>query len=151
VGKLTGLLPSAADSETVSELFLKGTEPESSSADCFTMIDGKPVLALPPEFAAWCQGPWNYLDAVPAPDTALAITTPRQNATYEISDVLPATQQMIEFAASAEQGVRWFVNGRQIEPQADGRVMWRLQPGQWQVTAIAGAQQAGASFMVETP
>ena len=151
IGRLTGLLPSDADSETVSELFLKGTEPQAGSADWFTMLDGKARLVLPAEFAAWCRGPWNYLDAITAPDGTLAITSPRQNATFEISGALPPAQQMIEFAASTEQEVGWFVNGKKIEPQADGRIMWRLQPGEWQVTAIAGGQQAGATFTVETP
>lgn len=151
VGKLTGLLPSAADSETVSELFLKGTEPKTGSADSFAMVDGKQVMVLPSEFAGWCHGPWNYLDAITAPDGTLAITSPRQNASFEISSALPASQQMIEFAASLEAGVEWFVNGEKIAPQADGRVMWRLQPGQWQVTAIAGAQHIATSFTVDPP
>jgi membrane carboxypeptidase/penicillin-binding protein PbpC len=149
VSKLTGLLPSGADEPTVNELFLKGTGPTTSDADWFTPVDGKKLLVLPGEFAGWCRSSQNYLDAITAPDGSLAITNPKADTKFEISDALPPAQQMIELSASLERGVEWFVNGTKIPPQADGRVMWQLQPGEWKVTAIVAGQTASASFIVE--
>lgn len=149
IGRLTGLLPSEADGETLDELFLKGTEPAENSAGSFLTIAGKRHPVLPREFASWCRGPDNDLDAITAPDAALEITNPKPDAKFEISPALPPAQQMIELAASTGAGVEWFVNGNKIAPQSDGRVLWQLQPGEWRVTAVAAGQRASASFVVE--
>jgi penicillin-binding protein 1C len=146
--KLTGLLASADSDETAGEFFLKGTEPVEDSPASFQILSGKKRLVLPREFAAWCASPQNYLGATTAPDAALAITNPKPDAKFEITPSLPPTQQMIEFAASAGAGVNWFVNGKKIAAQADGRVLWQLQPGEWRVTAVAAGQSASASFIV---
>ena len=102
------------------------------------------------DFAEWCNSPQNYLDAITAPGEKLAITNPRADATYEINPALPPHQQMIEFSSSLTGGVEWFVNGQKIAPQPDGRALWQLQPGKWEVTAVAATQTASADFAVES-
>ena len=149
VGKLTGLLPSDPGEATVSELFLRGTEPAMTDADAFQVIDGRKHPVLPQEFAAWCRSPHNYLDAIAVSQATPAITSPKPGAKFEISTALPPSQQMLELAASVERGVEWFVNGKKVSPQTDGRFLWQLQPGEWQVTAVAAGQSTSSSFIVE--
>jgi penicillin-binding protein 1C len=149
VGKLTGLLPSTAVEERVSESFLRGTEPQGNSTSWFKTIAGRKRLVLPDEFAEWCRSPQNYLDAITAPDEKLVITNPKAEVKYEISPALPEAQQMIELAATKSEGVEWFVNGRKIVPQLDGRVLWQLQPGEWTLEASDGGTRVASRFSVE--
>ena len=149
--KLTGLLPSSQSGETISELFLKGTEPAGDSSSWFIEAGGKTRLLLPAEYAAWCHSPFNWLDAVPASNAKLAINNPKPNATYQVDDTLPRSQQMVEFVSNAEAGVPvdWFVNGQKLSPGRDGRVFWRLSSGHWQVKAASMSQEAVSTFDVE--
>lgn len=140
----TGMLPSTFSGATRDELFLRGTEPQTSGASFFTS-NGKPLL--PAQYAAWCTSADNIRAAQVRP--ALAITNPRGNARYEIDPALPPSQQMIELTASVGDNVRWFVGETEQSPQRDGRYRWPLTAGMWNVRAVGSAGQAETSFTVE--
>ena len=141
---VTGLLPSAQSKQTVSELFLRGTEP-TEKADSWFANDGK--LLLPREYTAWCVTADNNNGA--RVRAAPRITSPRANARYEIDSVVPRAQQMIELSANVGENVRWFVNGAPQTQQADGRFFWALSPGSWTVSAIGAAGTAEEKISVE--
>jgi penicillin-binding protein 1C len=140
----TGLLPSRFSTSRVSELFLKGTEPKEDSVNWFD-ADGK--LLLPAEYARWCASSNNARGAHARP--MAGITSPIANARYEIDPVLPRSQQMIEFTATLGDRVQWFVNGRQIEPQSNGRFFWQVAPGQWNIRAIGPGGSAEEMIFIE--
>jgi penicillin-binding protein 1C len=140
----TGFLPSRFTRSTMSELFLKGTEPAQDSADWFSP-DGK--LLLPGEYAAWCASANNTRAAQVRPDPR--ITNPVANARYEIDPVIPRAQQMIELTATLGRDVQWFVNDVAQLPQHDGRVFWPLTPGEWKLRAVSGAGRAEETITVQ--
>jgi hypothetical protein len=77
------------------------------------------------------------------------ITTPRANSHYLIDPMLPRSQQMIELTSTIEPGAQWFVNGERQTPQSDGRVFWRLAPGEWTVRAVTGTVSVEERISVE--
>ena len=140
----TGLLPSRFTRSTLSELFLKGTEPTEDSANWFSR-DGK--LLLPGEYAGWCASANNTRGAQVRPDPR--ITNPIANARYEIDPVLPRSQQMIELTATLGDGVQWFVNDMPQLPRHDGRFFWQLAPGQWKLHAVSPSGSAEETIFIE--
>lgn len=140
----TGLFPSRLSRSTMSELFLKGTEPKEDSIDWFS---AKGELLLPKEYAGWCATRDNMRGALVRPDAR--ITNPVANARYEIDPVLPRSQQMIELTATLGQDVQWFVNDQPQLAQQDGRVFWPLTPGEWRLRAVSAVGTAQEKITVE--
>jgi penicillin-binding protein 1C len=128
----TGLLPSRFSPGKINELFLAGTEPTEDSSAWFSE-QGK--LLLPAEYASWCASRENVFDAMVLPEPR--IVSPRPGAAYQIDSVLPAKQQMIELLATMGSDVRWYVGGRPIQPEPDGRFFWQLTPGEWSLKAVS--------------
>jgi len=152
VCSLTGLLPSANSPVTVAEWFLAGTAPTTDSTSSFASgPDGKPHLLLPSEYATWCQSAFNTLGAIHPQDQQLAISEPRDHATFEIDPAVPLTQQMLELKCNGSIGrdVRWYVNDRELPAQSNGRVFWSMAPGDWRISAKADGQSAEVSVRVE--
>jgi membrane carboxypeptidase/penicillin-binding protein PbpC len=141
----TGLLPSRFSNATVNELFLAGTEPRDDSADYFAN-DGK--LVLPDAYARWCASHDNTIGAHVRSD--FRITSPPQNAHYQIDAVLPGSQQMVELTAACASHVEWFVNGARVTPERDGRVFWQLAAGEWNVRAVSRENFAEQKIVVES-
>jgi penicillin-binding protein 1C len=142
--KTTGLRPSRFSNETMSELFLAGTEPRDDSANYFA-TDGK--LLLPDAYARWCASRDNTIGAHLR--SKFRITNPPSNARYEIDPVLPASQQMIELTAACAGDVEWFVNGVPVAPSRDGRFFWQLAAGEWKVRAVSRAKPVEQDIVVE--
>lgn len=140
----TGLLPSRFTRSTITEWFLKGTEPAQDSADWFS-ADGK--LLLPSEYAGWCLTSNNSGGAQVRPDAR--ITNPVANARYEIDPALPPSQQMIELTATLGRDVQWFVNGIPLSPRTDGRYFWQLAPGEWKVRAVSSGGSAEETVSID--
>jgi hypothetical protein len=44
---------------------------------------------------------------------------------------------MIELLATMGSDVRWYVGGRPIPPEPDGRFFWQLAPGEWSLKAVS--------------
>ena len=129
---VTGLLPSRFSPGKINELFLAGTEPMEDSSAWFSE-EGK--LLLPAEYASWCASRENVFGAMVLPEPR--IVSPRPGAAYQIDSVLPAKQQMIELLATMGSDVRWYVGGRPIPPEPDGRFFWQLTPGEWSLKAVS--------------
>lgn len=144
VCKQTGLLPSRFSSATISEWFLKGTEPQNDSRDYFT-ADGS--LILPNEYSRWCASRDNIMGAKVRAEAR--ITNPPPNAHYELDPVLPRSQQMLELASGLPGGVQWFVNGAPVSSRPDGRVFWQLSPGEWNIRAVSQVGSAEETITVE--
>jgi penicillin-binding protein 1C len=142
--KTTGLLPCRLSTATMNELFLGGTEPSETSAEYFS-DDGK--LVLPDTYARWCVSRDNKIGAHVRSD--FRITSPPQNAHYQIDSVLPSSQQMVELTAACASDVEWFVNGARVTPERDGRVFWQLAAGEWDVRAVSRGKLADAKIIVE--
>jgi len=128
----TGLLPSRFSPGKINELFLPGTEPIEDSSAWFS-DEGK--LLLPAEYASWCTSRENVFGAMVLPEPR--IVSPRPGAAYQIDSVLPAKQQMIELLATMGSDVRWYVGGKPIPPEPDGRFFWQLTPGEWSLKAVS--------------
>jgi penicillin-binding protein 1C len=143
--KTTGLLPSGFSAATINELFLAGTEPRDDSTNYFAN-DGK--LILPDVYARWCASHDNTIGAHVRSD--FRITSPTQNAHYQIDAVLPASQQMVELTAASAGDVEWFVNDARIAPQCDGRFFWQLAAGEWNVRAVSRGKFAEQKITIET-
>jgi len=62
---------------------------------------------------------------------------------------LPSSQQMVELTAACGSDVEWFVNGKRVTPERDGRVFWQLADGEWNVCAISGGKLAEERIIVE--
>ncbi|MGA3170880.1 MAG: penicillin-binding protein 1C [Chthoniobacteraceae bacterium] len=144
VCSLTGLLPCAHSPGTVPELFLKGTEPLVDASGYFA-TDG--TMLLPPEYAAWCATADNTIGARVRPEPR--ILSPYPGAHYVIDAVLPRDQQMVELTSTLPGGVRWFVNGREVEPQRDGRVFWKLEEGSFLIRAVSAMADLSEGIAVE--
>jgi penicillin-binding protein 1C len=142
--KATGLLPSRFSPATANELFLAGTEPDEDSANYFSN-DGS--LILPDAYARWCASRDNTIGAHVRSD--FRITNPTANAHYQIDPVLPPSQQMVELTAACANGVEWFVNGKRVSPESDGRVFWQLAAGEWNVRAVSAGKLADAKIVVD--
>jgi penicillin-binding protein 1C len=140
----TGLLPSRFSPGRITELFLPDTEPAQDSSAWFS-ADGR--LLLPVEYASWCSSRDNAFGATVRPESH--IINPRPGALYQMDSVLPAKQQMIELLATIGDDVRWYVNGRPIPPEPDGRFFWQLTPGEWTVKAIGRNGTIEQKFTVE--
>jgi membrane carboxypeptidase/penicillin-binding protein PbpC len=143
--KTTGLLPSRFSKATVNELFLAETEPRDDSKNYFAS-DGK--LILPDAYARWCASRDNTIGAQVRSD--FRITSPPQNAHYQIDAVLPSSQQMVELTAACASEVEWFVNGARVTPERDGRVFWQLAAGEWNVRAVSRQNFAEQKIVVES-
>jgi len=141
---LTGFLPCPSSPTTVSELFLPGTEPREDASSFFS-ADG--TLLLPPEYAAWCASSDNTLRAHVRP--APRILTPVPGAHYVIDAILPRAQQMVELTTTMPGNVQWFVNGRPVSPQPDGRIFWQLEHGAWQIKAVSPIAELSEPITVE--
>jgi penicillin-binding protein 1C len=141
--KTTGLLPSRFSGATTNELFLAGTAPRDDSADYFAN-DGR--LLLPDAYARWCASRDNTIGAHVRSD--FRITSPPLNARYQIDPVLPPSQQMVELTAACASDVEWFVNGKQVTPERDGRFFWQLVAGEWNVRAISRDKLAEQKIVV---
>ena len=143
--RTTGLLPSRFSNATMNELFLAGTEPCDDSKDYFAS-DGK--LILPDAYARWCTSRDNTMGAHVRSD--FRITSPPQNAHYQIDPVLPPSQQMIELTAACASDVEWFINGARVAPERDGRFFWQLAAGDWNVRAVSREKFVEQKIVVES-
>jgi penicillin-binding protein 1C len=140
----TGLLPSRFSPAKINEFFLAGTEPVEDSSAWFSE---KGKLLLPAEYASWCASRENVFGAMVLPKPR--IVSPRPGAAYQIDSVLPAKQQMIELLATMGSDVRWYVGGRPIPPEPDGRFFWQLAPGEWSLRAVSRNGTAEQNFTVQ--
>jgi hypothetical protein len=123
VADQTGLLLTSGE-PTVSEWFLAGTEPTEASSTM--MQDG--VLTLPPEYAQWCASTENTLGAR-VRSGPIRIAFPQEGAVFEVSRVLPASQQVL-IARATKPDCEWLLNG---SPLANPRIP--LRRGEWTLTA----------------
>ncbi len=144
VCSLTGWLPCPKSPGTVSELFLPGTEPHTDASPFFSPT-GAPLL--PPEYAAWCATPDNTIGARVRPQPR--ILTPFPGAHYVIDPILSRDQQMVELTSTIPGNVQWFVNGRPVPPQPDGRTFWKLEPGAWQIRISSPIAELSVPITVE--
>ncbi len=140
----TGLLSVASQGSTMTELFLKGTEPTGNSADWF---DGDGKLMLPNEYAVWCRSADNVQGAQVRPEPR--ITNPVANAHYEIDPALSRSQQAIELTATLGNNVKWFVNGDELLAHRDGRFFLPLTPGAWTLRAVSASGSAEETITVD--
>jgi penicillin-binding protein 1C len=146
VCSLSGLLPSDKSPATVGELFLPGTEPQIRADDWFTPTG---QLLLPNEYAAWCATADNHLHAVTRPqESDLAILSPRNGAVFVIDESIPRSQQQLELRANSESGVIWRINGTPVSPGTDGRILWRLEEGEWTLEAANQHTRTSRRFVV---
>ena len=141
---LTGLLPCARSPAAISELFLPGTEPRDDASSFFSAAG---AILLPPEYAAWCATADNTIGARVRPEPR--ILTPGSGAHYRVDSILPRSQQMIELTSTLPGNVQWFVNGRPVTPQSDGRTFWKLEPGAWQIRALSASADLSEPITVE--
>jgi penicillin-binding protein 1C len=141
---LTGLLPCAKSPGTITELFLKGTQPAQDASSWFSNA-GAPIL--PDDYAVWCASADNTIGAQIRP--APRILTPLDGAHYIIDRILSPDQQMLELTSTLPGNVRWFVNGAPIAPQHDGRIFWQLSPGAWRIRAISTDSELTEAITVE--
>ena len=105
-------------------------------------------LILSNEYARCCASRDNTIGAHVRSD--FRITSPPQNAHYQIDPVLPPSQQMVELTAACASDVEWFVNGARVTPERDGRVFWQLAAGEWNVRAIGRGKLAEQKITVES-
>jgi hypothetical protein len=133
---LSGLAPCAHSSKTLGEFFLPGTEPTKSAAGWYDQNGG---IVLPPEYAAWCASADNVRGArVEENADELRILAPRQEAVYVVDRLLPARQQQLEFRANHRGNTTWRLNRQTLEPNAEGRIFWQLEEGDWTVEVAEG-------------
>jgi penicillin-binding protein 1C len=140
----TGLLPSRFARSTITEWFLRGTEPTVDSNDYFAK-DGS--LLLPGEYSRWCASRDNTIGAHVR--STARITNPAANSRYQIDPVLSRAQQRVELTSGLAGEVAWLVNGSPVLPQRDGRVFWQLAPGEWTIRAVSNAAIAEETISVE--
>ena len=146
---LSGLLPAAAGTKTLSELFLPGTQPVETAESWFDAA-GRPLL--PEAFSGWCRSRENHLQAsVRNRPEALAILTPRKDAVYLLDRQLPESQQQVEFRISQPERVRWKLNGEALSGGEGGRILWALREGQWTLEVSNGVTTATRTFHVRQP
>ncbi len=137
----TGLLPRAGEA-VVHELFLPGTEPTLDAGSMYVAVDGRDLLELPPDYAAWCGSPENRLGAVARRDS-FAIVFPKNGAVFEWNAHLPAGQQTLTPLSTAPD-CEWFLNG---QPLAGTTIP--VTRGQWTLTARLNGEERTAQFTVE--
>lgn len=129
------------DGRAAREFFLAGTEPPAAET----------VATLPPEFAAWKNGPGKRARAVVVGAPPLRILNPRPDAEYTLIAEVPPARQCLELRTNAPDpaAVEWALEGRPLTPDpASGRCWWPLQPGVWRVAATAGGQTVEQTFRV---
>lgn len=138
IDRVTGLL---LDPEKggVNEWFLSGTGPVEEAS---TMRSPTGQLLLPVEYAAWCRGPHNHLNAAVVADR-LEILFPAPDTRFVLDPYLSPKQQQF-LASSTEDEVEWFLND---EPLASHMIP--LRTGEWTLTARHGGEQAEVRFQVE--
>lgn len=148
---ITGDLPAPEFSkQTHKEWFLAGTEPKVSASSNLVEIDGKLKLTLPAEYTAWCRSPENYLGAIVSPALSLKITQPRDRAVFQIDSLLAQRQQMLELVATTpSKNVQWFIDGKEIAPDANGRYFWQLEPGEREAVIVVNGERASSKFAVK--
>ncbi len=56
---------------------------------------------------------------------------------------------MVELTSTLPGKVQWFVNGRAVPPQPDGRTFWKLEPGSWQIRALSPVAELSEPITVE--
>ncbi|MBS0657394.1 MAG: transglycosylase domain-containing protein [Verrucomicrobia bacterium] len=151
---LTGLRPVALGPEPpVEEWFLPGSAPSEDAAGWFVPDpQGGPArLLLPTQYADWCRSGANTRGAIARAPNGLAIASPLAGAVFVVDPHLSPAQQMLEFRAltADPRRVQWEIGGQPVPPDANGRVLWKLAPGEWEVTAREGDYRAVAKFVVE--
>lgn len=143
---LSGLLSCPNSPRSIGEIFLPGTEP-ADSANTWFGADGKP--ALPPEYAAWCASTDNTIGArVSTSSDTLRILVPRREAVFVLDPELPARQQQVEFQASEKKNIRWSLNQQPLEQGPDGRMLWQLREGEWDLEISNGVSRDTRKFRV---
>jgi penicillin-binding protein 1C len=150
VCSLTGMLPVAASPGVVNEWFLAGTEPTKTAAEYLRPVHGETRLVLPPEYAAWCHSPLNYLNADLDAGAPLRIVSPAPDATFLIDPHLPRPQQALRLISSANpsEKLRWRVDGNLVEFSSNG-YFWPLVEGQHVVEVASSTGSAAGKFKVE--
>jgi len=148
---LTGRRPTGDSPGVVREWFLRGTEPtESATVWLRPTPEGRTILTLPPEYAAWCASAENNLGAKVASAERLEIRQPAAGAEYALDPALPRTQQVLRLEATLPAGevARWTVDGREVAAQPGGIFLWPLAPGAHRAEAAAKSGQAQVDFTV---
>ena len=56
---------------------------------------------------------------------------------------------MVELTTTMPGNVQWFVNGRPVSPQPDGRIFWQLEHGAWQIKAVSPIAELSEPITVE--
>ncbi|MFA7344698.1 MAG: transglycosylase domain-containing protein [Terrimicrobiaceae bacterium] len=141
IARETGLLPREGE-PVLQEWFLPGTAPTASSSTMHEDRGGREVLLLPAEYAGWCAGPQNRIGAV-ARTGDFQILFPKDGSVFVLNPNLPKNQQIL-VPKCTDPSCEWFANGEKIET---GR--FRLQPGEWTLTARSGPRERSAKIRVE--
>lgn len=141
VARETGLLPRPGE-PALQEWFLPGTVPAVSASSMYEVRNGKDVLVLPSEYAAWCASPQNRLGAVAKSDD-FQILFPKDGAVFVFNPNLPPAQQVL-VPKCTDPSCEWFANGKKIEP-----AKFLLQPGKWTFTAKSGQREQSSTIRVE--
>jgi penicillin-binding protein 1C len=137
VCRLTGLLPDASQ-PSLREWFLPGTEPAEPAASL--LKNGQ--LVLPSDYAAWCAGPHNHLNATTR-TRSLEILYPTPNATFLLTPALPAGRQAI-VPTSSDVRASWFLNGEHLPASTIP-----LKAGTHTLEARLPGESASVTFTVE--
>lgn len=137
----TGLLPRAGE-RTLQEWFLPGTAPVESAAAMYEWWGDREVLSLSKDYAAWCTGPQNRIGAVAKAD-GFQILFPKDGSVFVFNPNLPRSQQTLA-PISTDPSCEWFANGKKIESG-----QFRLQPGNWTLTARSGSIERSVTLRVE--
>jgi penicillin-binding protein 1C len=133
----TGLLPRPGET-TLDEWFLQGTEPKEEAASWY--VNGR--LALPPEYASWCESPHNLLGATLRSTEKLTITFPKDGAIFEWNPALAESRQQI-LPTSSQAGCEWLLDNSPITGAAIPLVR-----GEHTLTAKSGSQTTSITFSV---
>lgn len=148
IDALTGLLPVPETRRTLTEWFLRGTEPVTEGKDWYV---GDRIV-LPEAYRAWTRSPHNHLGALASESSKpWEITRPEEGARYVIDPALPRAQQVLPFATDhpSPGELQWYLNDRPLDETVPLR--WVLQPGRWVLRAYEPetGREVSHAFVVE--
>ena len=147
----TGLLPSAASPERITEWFLPGTVPTHTADDMYVRTDTGFSLELPPEYEVWCRSSHNHLGAKVKAASFLRIVHPMDGARFMIDAALPLNRQKLRFQAAGGSGdLQWRLDGTPLSPHEDGGgFLWMIQRGSHRLQVSDKVSTREVQFTVE--